>query len=65
MGSGFTNVCDARFMNYRRTIWQTTQGSVGNNPFINESMLLVAGTERHLCEKSMELKELASKAEVL
>lgn len=32
---------------------------MGNNPFINEYMLLVAGMERHLFENSVELKELA------
>lgn len=33
---------------YRRAIWQTIQGSMGNNSFINEYMLLVAETESHL-----------------
>lgn len=54
VGTDVRDVGKAGLKSHRRAIWQTTQGSVGNNPFTSEHMLLVAGTERHLRERGME-----------
>ena len=39
---------DTRYTSDRRAIWQTIRGSVGKNSFINEYVLLMAGTESQL-----------------
>ena len=45
---GCYGLYDMGHMSDRRATWQTMQGSVGNNSFINEYKLLMAGTESHL-----------------